>query len=222
MRSISTDNQTALASARSGGLAPRQFFWITVKDRDTGDPTDVGLWTGDGEITLDVISGQTGESESRTYTGGVNLVVGDIPQVSDLTIQTVEVVFSAIADICQTIVRGYDPRLAKVEIHAGWIDKATREFADPPEIDFLGEVDGAPITTASVGQESTVALKLVSDAISMLTRKNPRKRSYEGQKRRSGDEFNLYANVVGAWHIYWGEPKASAGTPLGGGIGGGR
>lgn len=204
MRNISVANQLALANARDKGLVPRQFFWITVRDRESGEPVDLGLWSGDEDIVLDVLSGSTGLPESRTYYGGVNLEIGEITRVSDLTIQSLDVSFSAIAPICKSIVFEHDPRLAKVEVHAGWLDTVTREITDEPEIDFLGEVDGAPVTTGSVGQDSNITLKVVSDAISMLARKNPRKRSYEAQKRRSGDEFGKYRNSTQSWHVKWG------------------
>lgn len=205
MRAISINNQLALAQARDKGIAPRGFFWITAKSFETGDPASFGLWTGDDTIEVDVLSGVTGAVETRTYTGGVNLEIGDIVRTSDLTIQNVEVKFSAIAPICQEIVRAFDVRLAKVEIHTGWLDIETRGIADLPEVDFLGEVNGAPIDTGAAGEESMTTLNIVSDAISMLMRTNPSKRSYEGQKRRDGDEFGLYSNTVKAWRIFWGE-----------------
>jgi len=204
VRNISVANQLALSNARDNGLVPRQFFFITVRDRSTGDPIEIGIWTGDDDITLDVISGTTGLAVERTYYGGLNLEIGEIVRVSDLTIQSVEVSFSAIAAVCKSIVFGHDPRLAKVELHAGWLDSATRAFSDEPEIDFLGEVDGAPVSTAQVGGDSMITLKIVSDAISMLARKNPRKRSYEGQKRRDGDEFGKYRNSTKTWNVRWG------------------
>lgn len=198
-----------MGEARDKGILPAWFFWVTVRDRLTGEPEEFGIWSGDDTISVDVISGVTGGVVSRTYVGQANLTIGNIPRVSDLTIQTIEVKMSAIAPICQQIVRGYDTRLAKVEIHQGWLDVSSRLFADPPEIEFLGEVDGAPIETAAAGGESMITLKIVSDAISMLTRTNPRKRSFEGQKRRNSDEFAKYGNAVAAWKIYWGEAPPS-------------
>lgn len=205
MRSAGSATVAALTTARDKGLVPRRFFSATVRDRDTGDPVAVNLWSGDRTFTLDVISGVTGDAETRTYLGGVNLDIGDIPRVADLTIQTVEVAMSAIAGVCQQLVRGYDARLARVEIHIGLLDPVSRVPVDPPEIEFLGEIDGAPIETGRAGGESLIRLQVRSDAIGMLTRTNPRKRSHEGQRRRSGDEFGRYANSVGTWSVAWGQ-----------------
>lgn len=205
MRSLRSGNQAAIDQARDLGLVPRQFFTITVRDRDSGDPQAIGLWTGDDTIDAAVISGADGLEENRTFVGGVNLTIGDIPRVADLTVRSIEITFSAIADICQQIVRGFDARLAQVELHAGWLDVDSRQLADVAEIDFLGIVDAAPIETGAAGQESIIKLTVVSDAALMLSRTNPRKRSYEAQKRRGGDEFALYANTVANWRVVWGE-----------------
>jgi len=204
MRSSSAATIAALAAAPDQGLVPRDFVWVTAKDRDTGLPVEIGFWSGDYPITIDVISGTTGAEVERDYIGGVNLQVGDIAYVSDLSIQSVDVKLSAISDDVQQLVRGYDPRLAQVEIHSGFLDTTTRQPVDPPEIDFLGEIDGSPIETAATGGDSSITLKVRSDAISMLTRTNPRRRSHEGQKRRSGDEFARYANATGTWQVPWG------------------
>lgn len=206
MRNSSFANQQARALARDRGFSPRDFFWITVKDRASGEPVSFGIWSGDDPIEVAIVSGVTGGIVTRTYVGGANLSIGEIARVSDMTIQTLEVEMSAIAPVCQQIVRGYDARLAKGEVHVGYLDPDTRVLVDPPEIDFLGEVDGAPIETGSAGGESLITLRLVSVAISMLTRTNPRKRSYEAQKRRlANDEFGLHGNSVASWNIPWGQ-----------------
>lgn len=146
----------------------------------------------------------TGLPVQRTYVGGVNLDIEEIPRVSDLTIQTVNISLSAIAGVTQQLVRTYDARLAKVEIHTGLLSTVSRNPVDEPEIEFLGEIDEAPIETGAVGEDSLITLAVRSDAIAMLTRTNPRRRSHEGQKRRLGDEFGRYSNVVGTWRVAWG------------------
>jgi hypothetical protein len=201
VRSISVANQLALTNARDSGLIARQFGSFMVRERDDGEQVQICLWSGDEDVELDVISGVTGLPETRTFYGGVNFEYGEIVRVSDLTIQSVEVSFSAIAPICKSIIFEHEPRLAKVELHAGWLNTVTREVTAEPEIDFLGEVDGATGATPAVGGESMFTVKIVSDAISMLARKNPRKRSYEAQKRRSGDEFGKYRNSTETWHV---------------------
>lgn len=207
MKGISINNQLAVGQARDKGIAPRRFFWITAKSLDTGAPASFGLWTGDETVSVEIISGSTGAIEIRDYVGGVNLQIGDIPRVSDFTIQTIEVKFSAIAPVCQEIIRAHDVRLARTEIHDGWLDTVSRGISDRPEAAFLGLVNGEPVETAAAGGESLATLNIISDAIAMLTRTNPRKRSYEGQKRRGGDEWGLYSNTVKVVSVSWGENK---------------
>jgi hypothetical protein len=181
---------------------------LIAKDRQTGASTPIGLWTGDDDVSATVISGATGQIETRTYFGmGNTLAVPDIPLVSDLTIQALAIEMSQLASATQQLVRGYDVRLAPIDIHQCLLDPETRRAIDP-ELVFIGEVDGSPIETPSAGGEGKIRLEVVSSAIRSLTRTNPRKRSYEAQKRREGDEFGRYSNSVAAWEVSWGEVKA--------------
>ena len=205
MRSASLATQLALVDARDKGIVPRDFLWLTVRDLITAEASSFGFWSGDYPVDITVISGTTGLPVTRTYIGDVNLNVGERRRVSNLTMPTLNVSMSAIAPAVQAVLRGYDVRLAKVEVHACLLDTATRLPVDNPEIDFLGEVNSSDIGTAAAGGESLVKLGIVSDAISMLTRKNPRKRSHEGQMRRSGDALNRYSNAVANWQVTWGE-----------------
>lgn len=205
MRNVNPAFAAALVGARDRGIVPRKFFWATVRDRGTGSAVEVGFWNGDDTVTLDVISGQTGLPVTRTYVGGVDLQVGNIPRVSDMTVQTISVSMSAIDLTVQQMVRSYNARLAPVEIHTGLLDPDSRLPVSPAEVEFLGQIDEAPIETAAVGGESRIPFAVRSDGILMLTRTNPKKRSYEAQKRRQGDEWGLYANSVGTWRVPWGE-----------------
>ncbi|MBB3288153.1 MULTISPECIES: hypothetical protein [unclassified Rhizobium] len=205
MKNTSSAFLAALSGARDSALVPRQFVWFTAKALDTGAPVSLGIWTGDEDINISVISGVTGLPEARTYYGASNLSVGEIARTSDLTVQTVSIKLSQIATAAQQLVRGYDLRLAAVEIHDMAFDIASRQPVSAPEIAFLGLVDGAPIKTPSVGNEGDITIKCVSAAISMLDRPNTVKSSYEGQKRRNGDEWGLYSSTIANWTINWGQ-----------------
>lgn len=205
MKNTSTAFLAALTGARDGAIVPRWFAYFTAKTLDTGLPISLGLWSGDEDINISVISGTTGLPEARTYYGAQNLEVGTITQTADLTIQTVTVTISQIASASQQLVRGYDLRLAAVEIHAMAFDMVSRQPVSNPEIAFLGLVDEAPIKTPKVGDEGDIEISCVSAAISMLERTNPIKSSYEGQKRHNGDEWGLYSSTVASWTIPWGQ-----------------
>jgi hypothetical protein len=205
MKNITSAFFAALTGARDRGLVPRRFVWIKGKSFDTGVTNPIGLWTGDDDINITVVSGITGLPEARTYYGGLNLQVSPIARTADLTIQTVTITIGQIAAVAQQLVRGYDLRLAPVEIHDMAFDTVTRQPSAAPEIAFLGITDGAPIKTPAVGQDGNVEISAISAAIAMLERTNPAKSSYEGQKRRSGDEFGLYSSTVANWQIPWGQ-----------------
>jgi hypothetical protein len=205
MKSIDPSFLLALTNTRDQGILPRTFVWLTAKAFDTGAPVSFGVWTGDDDISVTVISGTTGLPEARAYLGGLNISIGDQPRVSDMTQQSITVEMSQVADAAQTMARGYDLRLAKVEIHEMTLDPSTGQLSAIPQLSFLGQVDTAPFDTPSVGQDGKIALNAVSDAISMLSRTNPQKSSYEGQKRRGNDQWGKYSSAVKSWSIPWGQ-----------------
>ena len=208
MRNADPAFVAALAGARDTGIVPRRFVYFTVREWNTGLPFGLGVWTGDDDVTVSLQSGLTGDTVTRDYHGDGNVLqTSPIPRVADLTIQTVTITLSQIADVTQLLTRGYDIRLGKVEIHDALLDPKTRQLISAPQIVFMGEIDGSPIATPKAGEDGTIEIKAVSDAISMLTRKNPAKSSYEGQKRRGGDEAGKYSSTIATWRIPWGEKQ---------------
>lgn len=212
MKSFGSGTIAALAGARSAGLVPRDLVWLTVRAFDTGAPSSFGLWSGDDTLDIAVISGTTGAPVTRTYIGGVNLDVGEIVETADLTVQAIDISLSAIAPTVQAIARGYDTRLASVEIHSLMLDPATRLPVDEAEIMFLGAIDDAPMPTAAAGGESVMKFTAIDDGMLMLTRTSAAKRSDERQQGRDGDRLNRYSNVVGNWQVFWGDTAQGGGA----------
>lgn len=210
MKNSSAEMVAALVAARDQGLAPRQFLLVQAKERSTGLPFERGFWSGDEVITIAVPDRNTGVLVNKDFFGAMNLNISPIPRVSDLTIQTVTVDLSQIAMAVQQIARQYDLRLAKADIYEVTLDPSTRLPVSSPEIVFLGEVNGNPIDTPAVGDDGKISLELNSDAISMLTRTNPSKSSYEGQKRRGGDEMGLYSSTLSSWNVPWGQKRENS------------
>ncbi len=207
MKNLDPNFTAALQAARDEGLSTRSLVYFSVKKFD-GTPVELGLWTGDEDISISVVSGVTGLVVTRNYYGnGLVTDIDPIPRVSDLSIQTITVTLSQIPDVTQQLVRGYDVRLGKVEIHRVALHPKSRRPVSMPELEFMGEIDGSPIDTPAVGEDGGIDIRCVSDAISMLEIKNPLKSSYEGQKRRGGDEIGKYASTVATWDIPWGKKK---------------
>ncbi len=152
-----------------------------------------------------MIDGRTGGAVTRPYRGaGELLQIGRIPRTSDFTVQSLDIDLSQIAPAVQQMVRGYDVRLARVEIHEIVLDTVSRISVDAPKPSFIGIVDDAPIETPAVGEQGSVRFTCRSDAMLMLTRTNPAKSSDAAQQLRSGDRFSRYAGVVQSWDIKWG------------------
>ena len=205
MRNSATVFNNALAIAQDTGVAPRQFVYVkNVKPYGGGAAVSFGFWTGDDDAIFTVIDGETGSPVNRTYYGAVNMVVDNIPRVSDLTVQSIQIEVSQIATATELLVRGYDVRLAKVEIHEILLGPESRLPVSDPEVIFLGQIDAAPIETPRTGEDGTITFSINSDAMAMLARVNPRRSSFQSQRRRSDDRWGKYAAVVKNWPIKWG------------------
>ena len=153
MKNVSSSFMAALTGARENGLVVRSLVYVTVRDRASGFPVSLGFWTGGEDLDVDVIDGESGAIVTRTYLGDVNLDVPDIPRVSDMTIQTVDITFSQIAPSVQQLARGFNARLAAVEVHKLLLDPVTGQAAGPAEVEFLGIVDGQKIEMPEAGGE---------------------------------------------------------------------
>jgi len=106
------------------------------------------------------------------------------------------------------MLRGYDPRLAPVEIHRALFYPESRELVAEPRRVFKGWIDQAPITTPAIGGAAMAEVSLAS-AARALTIPLAAKKSDETQRRRGGDRFRRYADVSGQVEVWWGEARAN-------------
>lgn len=210
MRSLPPEILDALDSRR---LVARDFFWIIVKDRETGSPVTDGLWSGAGNVAAAVIHPDTGQEVARDWFGAGTLVqISDIPLVSNLTVQSVEIVLSQINDRINDLVRAYEVKQARVEIYRGLFDPQTRRMVAPAECRFVGFVDEITITTPDENGEGGVSLRCVSHTQEM-TRANTDTRSAATQVHRlEGDTFFEDAATVSEWEVFWGSQKGKVPT----------
>lgn len=210
MRALETEVISAL-QART--LVARDFIWFVVRDRETGDPVSDGMWSDITNVTAPVINPDTGSSEDRAFYGAGGLIqIGDIPLVSNLTVQRVSVRLSQVDDRVETLVRTYDMKQARVEIFRGLFDPDTRALVSPAVPRFVGYIDGVTIKTATENEDGYVDVTCVSSTQEML-RSNPDTRSHESQKiRNASDDFFLDATVVGDWEFNWGNASGRVET----------
>ncbi len=203
MRDRSIEFVTACQDAAEKGFVPRIAVFFSARNRANGAVETLGLWTGSEDRTLVVKRPSDGVAETRAYYGGKIKSIGEIERRSDMDVRTATITLHHIKDAATLLVRTYDVRNAPVEIHEVLFDPQTGAQI-VGEIEFEGIVAEAPIRTPRKGEEGAITIKAVSRVMADLARTNPAKASYEEQKKRSGDEWNLYAGVVESWQLPWG------------------
>jgi len=202
VRPLDVDTQVAIRDRSA--IVPRNFIVITAKNRDSGEPSVRCFWD-EAETVITNVLDENGDTVSHTFVGdGAILEMDPVPMRIGLEVRTVQITLSPLHSEVQALVRGDDPRDAKVEIYRGLLDPTSMLLVAAPRIRFLGKINEAPISTAGAGGESTVILRVVSHTRE-LTRTNPAKKSDAQQQLRGGDRFRRYTNVAGDWDIWWGE-----------------
>lgn len=203
MRSVSSEILTALQARK---LVAKDFLWITARDRTTGDPVSDGQWSDVGEYTAEVVNPNTGGIVERLYYGAGGLIsVSNIPLVSNITVQSVTITMSQVNDRVEALVRQYDAKQAKVEIHRGLFSPDTRQLVDPAVCRFVGFVDTVEIKTPRENEQGAVILTCKSHTQEM-TRSNSDTRSHDSQQiRLAGDTFYQDVGVVGEQEFFWGK-----------------
>lgn len=208
MRSLDPAEMAAIA-ART--VVARDLVVITVKDRITGNASDVGFWSDAGPFSCLVKNGRTGLVEGKAFVGGALVSIGDIPLISDISVRTVDVVLSGIDASVIDATRTFDARNAPITIYRGYLNPDTLELVAPAKSRFIGFIDEAPVVTPAEGGAATVTLSCASHTRE-LTRKNPDVRSHESQiLRKSDDDFFHDTSVVGDWELWWGKEKGRVG-----------
>lgn len=201
MKTLSPTFVTSLEAAQDRGIAPLWFFHVQAKPLAGGAAVPINFWSGDEDITLNVQNAD-GSTMSRVYYGGCNLMVSDIIYTANLTDNPVTVTLSAIAPMSELLGRGYDLRMAYCEIHS--TTRTGGALTSVPELQWVGIIDEAPISTATLGGSSELTLSVRSELMTMLTAINPAKSSNEHQLRRDpSDGFSRYSGVIGSRTIQW-------------------
>jgi hypothetical protein len=202
-RAISSGNGTALAA---GSLVARDMIWFTVRDRGTGAAVDVGYWSDVFTITANVIDPETGSTVPLTFSPAGGLIaISDIALVSDLTVQTVTIKLSQVADAVNTLLRTYDCKQGKVKIWRALFDPDGRNIVAPALPRFLGTIDQAPVITPKENAgDGNVTLTCI-DNTQELMRSNPDTCSDASQRLRSAtDDLCNDVVVVPTWQQFWG------------------
>lgn len=179
----------------------RWALWIVARDMATGAPFPVGYWTGDDAARITV----PGVGARDYYGAGAALSVEPLTYQLGATVQTQRISVGPLAPEVRMVLRGYDVRQARAELHNIALDPAGRIVA--VEEAFVGVIDRFEINDGPLDDAAnhtvTCDLELVSDA-RLLTRTLALKMSDASQRQRSGaDGFRKYADVAGEVKVVW-------------------
>ncbi|WIY25068.1 hypothetical protein [Parasedimentitalea psychrophila] len=197
MPSIAPAVQQQLAERR--GTDAHVLLWITAKNRDTGAPETIGFWTGDDHQEF-LIGG-----EIRSYFGAGDVI--DAPPIiasKGFQVRNYRISLPPLVNEVKTLIRQFEPRLAKVEIHSCPLDIDSGNALAEPLRMFKGLLNEAPEELGRKGGQSRTELVLVTSARS-LTLALPLKRSNAELQRRSPSDLGReYSDIVGEWVVPWG------------------
>jgi hypothetical protein len=181
------------------GIVARHLIWVIAKNRSTGLDETMGLWNGEYDTQFTI------SSEVRDYIGaGALLAFEPIRSGIGLDVQIHEFSLSGISSDVQQLVRGYDTRLAKVEVHRAVYDLDTNALVSEPMRILKGWVNEINFQTGAEGQESSVTLS-VANASRALTRTLSAFRSDAAQKAQyPNDRFREYTDISYSVEVKWG------------------
>lgn len=205
------DSNTAAYLAGETAIVSHVLIWIAAKNRISGAAETIGFWTGDDHQDF-VVDGQ-----SRTYFGaGDVLEVPAITYESGLQVRMHSFGLAALAPEVAMALRGYEPRLAAVEVHRVLFYSSTGAQAADPHRVLAGWIDEAQINTPAIGGQGSATISVASSARA-LTRTLPICKSDAQQRLRSGDRFRRYVDVSGSVDVFWGSKRDKVGRKGGGG-----
>ncbi|MVO16858.1 hypothetical protein [Parasedimentitalea huanghaiensis] len=181
------------------GTDAQVLLWIIAKNRDTGAPETIGFWTGDDHQEF-LIGG-----EIRTYFGAGNVI--DVPPIIAKTgfqVRHYRVSLPPLTDEVKTLIRQFEPRQAKVEIHSCPLDiDSGNPLAEPVRM-FKGLLNEAPEELGRKGGESRTELVLVTSARSLTLGLPLKRSSAELQRRNPADRGREIVDTAGEWRGRWG------------------
>jgi hypothetical protein len=178
------------------------LFWAEARNRSTGQIEPLGLWSGDDAQVFDV------DGDLRTYHGPAMLPLPPIEGGVGLEIRQLVIPVPHLTPEVETLLRQYDPKLARAEIHFAEFSPDTRDLLSLQRV-FKGWINQTPINTAAEGGEGGGELILVS-AARALTKTLALYRSDADQKKRnSADRFREYSSTTGLKEVWWGQRRVT-------------
>jgi hypothetical protein len=191
--------------AQRRGVTARALYWFTGRNRSTGLPESLGLWTGADAVTVTV------EGDPRTYYGPVVVEGGAVRSVVGGIVPSVRLALAGIAAEVQTALRVYDPRGATVEIHAVLFNPVTGVQIATPFLRFLGRIDEILWTVGAIDDAgratSTVELTIVPQAERLMVTKPWFRSDADQQAIYPGDKGFEYVATAAQAEVVVGAAK---------------
>jgi len=196
--------ELAVLEARAGVVA-RTLLWVEVHNSDTGATETMGLWNGPDVRVFEI------DGAARTYHGPALPNMSPIRGGVGLEVRQVRIEAAHLRAEVRQLIRGFDPRLAPVEIHQAVFSLETNNLVAPPRRLFKGQIDKSPIFTAEIGGTGKAGIILAS-AARALTRALALFKSDADQRARNPDDrFAEYGPSTGLKTVFWGEEEVRRG-----------
>ena len=204
MRSFDAPTLAALQS-RTHVMA-RLLIWVVARNRSTGLPEALGLWTGSDDRSFTI------GGSPRVYVGAGGLMgVPPIASQTGITVRMQRLTLSPLNDTVADLIRTYDSRFAPIEIHRALFDPVTTQLISEPHRLFKGIIDEIELPIDPADGKVSCEVTVASSA-RYLTRTLTLKRSDASQRRRSDDRFLRYADLSGEVDVFWGEKRPAGGS----------
>lgn len=194
---------------RRRGVTARALIWFTGRNRATGLPESLGLWTGDDAQVFQV------GLEARTYYGPAVIEASAVRAQIGLNVPAMRLVLASLAAEVQTLLQAYDPRGAAVEVHAVLFDLATGAQIAAPMLRFRGRLDELVFTDGAVAEDGVAlcsAEMTIVPQVDRLTVPLPAFRSDADQRGIfPGDAFFAHVATAAVAEVVVGERKVRGG-----------
>ena len=203
MRSF--DAPTLAQFQNRAALSARILVWAVARNRTTGLEESPGLGTGAQDRSFTIAG------NARTYAGAGSIM--EIPPIvsqSGIAVRMQRISLSPLSPEVAALIRTYDARFARIEIHRALFDPVTGLLVAEPHRLFKGIIDEVALPIDPKTGEVRCDVTMAPSA-RYLTRTLPLKRSDATQQRRSGDRFLRYVDVSGEVDVYWGENRPPGG-----------
>lgn len=171
------------------------MFHIVPKNRSTGAPEPLSVWTGEGDRVFNI-------GGNRTYRGGALVSVPPITYEVGFAINYAEVVLSGVAPFVRTALFTHNAKFAPVEIHLAVFSGATLNFVGLWRV-FKGIESESDLSRAPRGGKQVYKINCASSARQLTLASTRKKSNAAMQDSNPDDNFRKFAAAVVSSKAQW-------------------